>query len=59
MKKKSLKSLNLNKKSISNLSQKSIKGGTIYTFGAVCNIVIVSLAICTDDCSSIKCLLEE
>lgn len=48
MKKRQIKSLKLNKKSISNLSTTdAIKGGTIPTFGIICTVTRVSIDICT------------
>ncbi|WP_298518118.1 hypothetical protein [uncultured Kordia sp.] len=48
MKKKEIKNLKLNKKSISHLSSNSIQGGTIPTLGVICTITIpVSIAACT------------
>ncbi|WP_298518121.1 hypothetical protein [uncultured Kordia sp.] len=44
MKKQQIKSLQLNKKSISNLNSKEIKGGVIPTLGVICT---VSIAVCT------------
>ncbi|EDP98396.1 hypothetical protein U8527_20570 [Kordia algicida OT-1] len=38
MKKQSFKSLKLNKKTVSNLEQKSLKGGVILTAGWICHV---------------------
>jgi hypothetical protein len=48
MKKKSIKNLNLNKKSISNLSKKEIKGGTIYPTGFCWSIISCPSLTCTE-----------
>lgn len=57
MKKKNLKSLKLNKRSISNLESNKVNGGTILT--AFCwSLVLCPTINCpTGDCSSIDCYL--
>ena len=48
MKKKEIKSLKLNKKSISHFSANGVNGGVFPTFGPICTITIpISLAACT------------
>ena len=48
MKKKQLKSLKLNKKSISSFNQTEVKGGTLPTLGIICTVTIqVTINACT------------
>jgi hypothetical protein len=53
MKKKNLKALKLNKKSISKLQGNSMKGGTSYVYSELCTIVGYTCDCtvnCTEDC---------
>ncbi|MBC8753906.1 hypothetical protein H2O64_04440 [Kordia sp. YSTF-M3] len=53
MKKKNLKSLNLNKKSISKLNDKSIKGG--YSFTALTPILVFTEGNCVETIGDDSC----
>jgi len=48
MKKRQIKNLSLNKKSISNLSAEAATGGTLPTLGPICTVTIqVTINVCT------------
>jgi hypothetical protein len=61
MKKKNLKSLKLNKKSISNIQGRSLNGGSTFIING-CGPVSISFESCQnctfDNCGSIDCVSE-